>query len=100
MLRRPPSSTLFPYTTLFRSLSSGVRLLAGIHLTWNKKQSKETTSEREQCFKSHKLSKWSPGRREYTSEKALFTAKECLQSKRPPSTIVVCNLPIEWRFNA
>src|SRR5260221_9517246 len=24
MIRRPPRSTLFPYTTLFRSLSSGV----------------------------------------------------------------------------
>src|SRR2546425_9022834 len=26
MIRRPPRSTLFPYTTLFRSLSSSVRL--------------------------------------------------------------------------
>src|SRR5256885_11575552 len=25
MIRRPPRSTLFPYTTLFRSLASGVR---------------------------------------------------------------------------
>src|SRR2546425_11791556 len=25
MIRRPPRSTLFPYTTLFRSLSGGVR---------------------------------------------------------------------------
>src|SRR2546429_4406785 len=25
MIRRPPRSTLFPYTTLFRSLSRGVR---------------------------------------------------------------------------
>src|SRR3712207_8478996 len=28
MIRRPPRSTLFPYTTLFRSLSSGVRTSA------------------------------------------------------------------------
>src|SRR3712207_6847282 len=28
MIRRPPRSTLFPYTTLFRSVSSTVRLLA------------------------------------------------------------------------
>src|SRR2546428_9052892 len=27
MIRRPPRSTLFPYTTLFRSLASSVRLL-------------------------------------------------------------------------
>src|SRR5258708_16078439 len=28
MIRRPPRSTLFPYTTLFRSLSAAVLLLA------------------------------------------------------------------------
>src|SRR5260370_20752236 len=28
MIRRPPRSTLFPYTTLFRSLARGARLLA------------------------------------------------------------------------
>src|SRR2546426_2216689 len=27
MIRRPPRSTLFPYTTLFRSLVDGVRLV-------------------------------------------------------------------------
>src|SRR5258708_21391065 len=30
MIRRPPRSTLFPYTTLFRSLKSTLRSLAGI----------------------------------------------------------------------
>src|SRR5438067_9420970 len=29
MLRRPPSSTLFPYTTLFRSRGAGAVALAG-----------------------------------------------------------------------
>src|SRR2546430_6389592 len=29
MIRRPPRSTLFPYTTLFRSLRGGVERLAG-----------------------------------------------------------------------
>src|SRR5438309_5241193 len=29
MIRRPPRSTLFPYTTLFRSMSIGAVLLAG-----------------------------------------------------------------------
>src|SRR5688572_31624028 len=28
MIRRPPRSTLFPYTTLFRSLKRGVRVTA------------------------------------------------------------------------
>src|SRR2546430_11102569 len=33
MIRRPPRSTLFPYTTLFRSARDGVlpRWLAGVH---------------------------------------------------------------------
>src|SRR2546426_5564036 len=31
MIRRPPRSTLFPYTTLFRSLHAGVRRGVGHH---------------------------------------------------------------------
>src|SRR2546430_12487326 len=35
MIRRPPRSTLFPYTTLFRSESPGaLRDGAGLHRTW------------------------------------------------------------------
>src|SRR3712207_7152692 len=35
MIRRPPRSTLFPYTTLFRSLSvAGIVLVFGICDTW------------------------------------------------------------------
>src|SRR3712207_6863444 len=30
MIRRPPRSTLFPYTTLFRSLTGGGALLTGL----------------------------------------------------------------------
>src|SRR2546430_7962567 len=33
MIRRPPRSTLFPYTTLFRSHLSARGKLAGAHLT-------------------------------------------------------------------
>src|SRR3712207_7675473 len=32
MIRRPPRSTLFPYTTLFRSFSGNVRSLARQHV--------------------------------------------------------------------
>src|SRR2546427_12938193 len=32
MIRRPPRSTLFPYTTLFRSVPEGVLLAVGIEL--------------------------------------------------------------------
>src|SRR3712207_9509845 len=32
MIRRPPRSTLFPYTTLFRSVDAGHGLAGGVHL--------------------------------------------------------------------
>src|SRR2546429_6365147 len=32
MIRRPPRSTLFPYTTLFRSLPQGVPTIAGLEI--------------------------------------------------------------------
>src|SRR5258708_24835358 len=48
MIRRPPRSTLFPYTTLFRSLH-GQRLPQDPSSSWNahnlKKRSEEHTSE-------------------------------------------------------
>src|SRR2546426_4015485 len=34
MIRRPPRSTLFPYTTLFRSSSNGVDWLLREHRDW------------------------------------------------------------------
>src|SRR2546430_13010167 len=58
MIRRPPRSTLFPYTTLFRSrdfaslppatnrlfeVEPGTRLLAKCH--WQERRSEEHTSE-------------------------------------------------------
>src|SRR2546429_6036186 len=49
MIRRPPRSTLFPYTTLFRSADGRVRgcfLYHGAHTArWYKKRSEEHTSE-------------------------------------------------------
>src|SRR3712207_7483670 len=38
MIRRPPRSTLFPYTTLFRSQGSGKTTLAGKLSRWLKAQ--------------------------------------------------------------
>src|SRR5438034_10587708 len=43
MIRRPPRSTLFPYTTLFRSDKTVVRLGYGIY--WNTEFSAQTRSE-------------------------------------------------------
>src|SRR6266581_7810471 len=51
MIRRPPRSTLFPYTTLFRSLSGGRRQLVSqgstdvVGCSFTGKRSEEHTSE-------------------------------------------------------
>src|SRR2546427_6887267 len=49
MIRRPPRSTLFPYTTLFRSPVSCPETLlmpgAGNPVTWHEQRSEEHTSE-------------------------------------------------------
>src|SRR5690349_23968250 len=43
MLRRPPRSTLFPYTTLFRSVYGGVQSLAGNAFNSNSSNSSDIT---------------------------------------------------------
>src|SRR5215467_13669290 len=45
MIRRPPRSTLFPYTTLFRSCSPPRRLHNGWGACWERTRSEEHTSE-------------------------------------------------------
>src|SRR5574342_1161090 len=49
MIRRPPRSTLFPYTTLFRSVSltlvSARRHAAAVHWQHDRLRSEEHTSE-------------------------------------------------------
>src|ERR1041385_9460878 len=46
MIRRPPRSTLFPYTTLFRSVGDGVQAaLEGCHGGPDRSRSEEHTSE-------------------------------------------------------
>src|SRR6202030_4862437 len=54
MIRRPPRSTLFPYTTLFRSVPSGAHLPSSAHPSagkerhacrWSVPRSEEHTSE-------------------------------------------------------
>src|SRR6266704_6121012 len=52
MIRRPPRSTLFPYTTLFRSQHAGQG--SGTHKSWNSARgvfrSEEHTSELQSRF--------------------------------------------------
>src|SRR2546430_6851765 len=48
MIRRPPRSTLFPYTTLFRSLSSPESFV------WVEPPGPESVSERSPKFTTHR----------------------------------------------
>src|ERR1043166_8314451 len=53
MIRRPPRSTLFPYTTLFRSLSAPQLFVYGLHGFWcvpRNCRSEEHTSELQSRF--------------------------------------------------
>src|SRR3712207_7552229 len=51
MIRRPPRSTLFPYTTLFRSLSlePPVKLLSGVSVS---SKTSATSKKRTNCSRS------------------------------------------------
>src|SRR2546422_6282981 len=90
MIRRPPRSTLFPYTTLFRSLErslalAGVRLALPHRAGWRlaRKRSEEHTSELQSRLhlvcrllleKKKKTSECEPSRR--TSEPAAIDLAE------------------------
>src|SRR2546429_3718134 len=69
MIRRPPRSTLFPYTTLFRSQALARRYRFPLDAPWSKlpkKRSEEHTSELQSsqisyavfCLKKKKDPKW------------------------------------------
>src|SRR5690554_7304502 len=63
MIRRPPRSTLFPYTTLFRSPTKR-------NLFTEQKYQKSTTALHPVCWasKSHAVFCWCPRSEEHTSE--------------------------------
>src|SRR5258706_2892190 len=47
MIRRPPRSTLFPYTTLFRSIvAAGAAAIRSVDLAWRRMESSETGKAR------------------------------------------------------
>src|SRR2546430_11534283 len=50
MIRRPPRSTLFPYTTLFRSMPSASRIISGTNC--NGPPSRQLEAARRACSRS------------------------------------------------
>src|SRR2546422_4170884 len=78
MIRRPPRSTLFPYTTLFRSLQVSVVMSFGVPLMWNLMTSTFRSASRSTLFRRSE---------EHTSE---------LQSRLH----LVCRLLLEKKKNS
>src|SRR5256885_12241437 len=60
MIRRPPRSTLFPYTTLFRSLETSKATGAPVKVIWSREDDIRNAQYRPACY--HKRSE------EHTSE--------------------------------
>src|SRR5438552_9136680 len=55
MIRRPPRSTLFPYTTLFRSLAAAIRKIGDFDLILAGRQASDTDAGQVQDRKSTRL---------------------------------------------
>src|SRR3712207_7980809 len=82
MIRRPPRSTLFPYTTLFRSGDAGVEQ-AGLHATRQGEDARAAGDAAEAVARGAQVGEGAPARsEEHTSE---------LQSRQ----YLVCGLLLE-----
>src|SRR5437773_9383455 len=53
MIRRPPRSTLFPYTTLFRSLRHSIRIVYSIERNWRSQRRMRRSEEHTSELQSH-----------------------------------------------
>src|SRR2546425_9369356 len=54
MIRRPPRSTLFPYTTLFRSITALLRTLNPAEVAWNLERAGEAEMDEMWSFVGNK----------------------------------------------
>src|SRR2546422_6174053 len=70
MIRRPPRSTLFPYTTLFRSIRTAMKKIALPAIPWQRADiSRLITSSRKISFALSRATTGAPYRsEEHTSE--------------------------------
>src|SRR2546430_8744238 len=82
MIRRPPRSTLFPYTTLFRSLQPAARFMASNHvLFWevfalHKPRSRGRQSAHSQTIRDRKSTRLN------SSHSQISYAVFCLKKKK------------------
>src|SRR2546427_8311139 len=72
MIRRPPRSTLFPYTTLFRSIDR-LMVAAGAHTGWNTPRERDAALKQFADRKSTRLN---------SSHSQISYAVFCLKKKK------------------
>src|SRR2546430_4547701 len=101
MIRRPPRSTLFPYTTLFRSLESGLRAAASIQQAGvvvargiEARRELETAFEESQCIEDRKRTRLN------SSHSQISYADFCLEIKHDPQARSTLEPRIRTEFRA
>src|SRR3712207_8685374 len=95
MIRRPPRSTLFPYTTLFRSLRAGALLLGDregqVQQPRDRRRGENVAHERERPGELHVDVREAGGRAERGVEERSEEHTSELQSRQ----YIVCRLLLE-----
>src|SRR2546427_8341795 len=94
MIRRPPRSTLFPYTTLFRSMRKA-RMLSAMNI-WHARASVEKSEGRVAKRSSCHCSRW---QREQWHEERFATRSEEHTSELQSQSNLVCRLLLEKKKN-
>src|SRR2546430_6114977 len=92
MIRRPPRSTLFPYTTLFRSMKRG-DLTSAIHSTFTSAQNTVGTSLQQSAAGSQSHQTYQGTPRNYAPRSEEHTSELQSQSN------LVCRLLLEKKKN-
>src|SRR3712207_7614897 len=101
MIRRPPRSTLFPYTTLFRSFLTGAVGLFGLFFTWqNTRQARESTRRTLELTEQGQITdRFTRARsEEHTSElqSRQYLVCRLLLEKKKTKKMVFCSLYITF----
>src|SRR5580693_10295387 len=88
MIRRPPRSTPFPYTTLFRSPTTGLNGVKPKSITWRSKgavRSEEHTSALQSQF--HLVCRLLLEKKKTTKDSHLFTIKKIIEKQKEKDKI-------------
>src|SRR2546430_4648163 len=88
MIRRPPRSTLFPYTTLFRSMAYWGKAMALYHQLWDFPGDKTLKEGRKDVEKARKIRSTTPREKDRkstrlnSSHSQISYAVFCLKKKK------------------